>query len=162
MRQARYRIEGGQISPEWQKLLKPGRSISCEFTLWQDDGQLGSYGGEVWPTAWPELFEALPSSVQLGSGRIQLTAAGREAVRRADAEAAGDLIAYPAPPDTRCVALVGEPIRRQVSCRNTAVRIVDGKRLCMVHASALARTRGLRLIEPSLARTPGTGEGERS
>lgn len=85
----RFRIEGGDLAPEWAESLRPGRSAWCEITLWHESENLGGYGGEVWPGAWPALFEPLRSTVLEGSGRIRLTAAGREALeaaRRADPE----------------------------------------------------------------------------
>lgn len=76
----RYRIEGGQIDPEW--MPRDGAPWWCEFTIYGDDDQLASYGGTVWPLAWPALFEALPSSPYLGSSRVRLTANGRAALGR--------------------------------------------------------------------------------
>jgi len=58
-RHERWKISGGDIAPEWRR---PGREPWCEFTLYVRDDEvdvwLASYGGEVWPTAWPELFQA--------------------------------------------------------------------------------------------------------
>lgn len=54
----RYRIEGGNLTPEWAKMVRPGNVAWCEISVWGDgaDRSVGSYGGEVWPTAWPHLF----------------------------------------------------------------------------------------------------------
>jgi hypothetical protein len=59
VREGRYRFEGGTLRDDWAKVLKPGRTPWCEITV--ADGSGGnpwvcSYGGEVWPMAWPELF----------------------------------------------------------------------------------------------------------
>lgn len=79
--QTRYRIEGGELSGDWK--AREGNSAWCEFTVWHGSEQLGSYGGEVWPTAWTQLFESLPNTISAGSGRIRITAAGKEALRNA-------------------------------------------------------------------------------
>jgi hypothetical protein len=75
--QHRYRIEGGEIAPEWSKTLAR-RVVAfqgcaavdetpwCEFTIWYQGNQLGSYGGAVWPSAWPHLFESHRGSAQSG------------------------------------------------------------------------------------------------
>jgi hypothetical protein len=80
--QRRYRIEGGEISPEWAKSLErrvrafPNEVIetapSCEFTIWHQGNQLGSYGGVVWPSAWPTLFECCRGSAQSGPSTMVL------------------------------------------------------------------------------------------
>jgi hypothetical protein len=77
----RYRLEGGTIADSW-KAKEDG--AWCEVSIWSDGPELSSYGGQVWPMAWPALFEALPSSAQLGSGRVQLTDLGREVFAAAD------------------------------------------------------------------------------
>lgn len=77
---ARYRIEGGDLRGDWANSLRPARVAWCEFTIWGDaraGEPLGSYGGEVWPSAWPALF-ATPGP--RGSALIRLTAAGAEAL----------------------------------------------------------------------------------
>jgi hypothetical protein len=87
-----YMLEGGTLRKDWEDSLKM-RDVGgvlqkekawCRITIWFDNDELGSYGGTVWPTAWPELFQALPSSAQLGSGRIALTQKGKELLRQAD------------------------------------------------------------------------------
>lgn len=81
----RYRIEGGDISPAWASAVQiTGRLAWCEFTL-APDGTLGSYGGEVWPTAWPDLFETtgtpeFPNGTAQFPAGLRLTAAGHRAV----------------------------------------------------------------------------------
>jgi hypothetical protein len=74
--QHRYHIEGGEITAEWKASLErrvrafPNERIdtepSCEFTIWHSGNQLGSYGGTVWPSAWPELFVSHKGSAQSG------------------------------------------------------------------------------------------------
>lgn len=73
--QHHFRISGGVIRTDWAASLKPGETPWCEFSIWGDN--VGSYGGSVWPTAWPDLFEALPSTAQSGSGRLRLTEQGK-------------------------------------------------------------------------------------
>lgn len=85
----RYRIEGGDLSGTWT--ARPGRVAWCEIMVsWEPPrgsnrprDTVGSYGGEVWPTAWGRLFEALPNSVILGGGRIRITPAGMDALAAA-------------------------------------------------------------------------------
>jgi hypothetical protein len=72
----RFRVSGGTLSHGWKP--RPGREAWCEVTV-NPDGRLGSFGGEVWPTAWPEFFESLPNTAAEGSARVRLTAAGRVA-----------------------------------------------------------------------------------
>jgi hypothetical protein len=74
----RYRIEGGEPVPEWAKMVRAGQVAWCEISVWGDgEGRsVGSYGGEVWPTAWPHLFaEKGPRS----SG-VRITEAGLAAL----------------------------------------------------------------------------------
>lgn len=78
----RYRITGAPTSPAWASTVRPGREPWCEITTW-DHVTLGSYGGELWPMAWPELFENLPNSNH-GTGGVRLTEAGRAALEAAD------------------------------------------------------------------------------
>lgn len=52
----RYRIEGGDLAPEFAALLRAEETPWCEVTLRSND-TLSSYGGTVWPLAWPALFE---------------------------------------------------------------------------------------------------------
>lgn len=84
IQRAEYRAEGPVSCPTWRASLREGRAPYCYFSIWsgpdRDGDMLSSYGGEVWPTAWPELFQALPASVAEGSGRIRLTPAGRAAL----------------------------------------------------------------------------------
>ncbi len=62
---ARYRVEGGELAPAWASAVRPGNVAWCEISVYPD-GVVGSYGGEVWPSAWPELFELRgPGTAQL-------------------------------------------------------------------------------------------------
>jgi hypothetical protein len=63
----RYRIEGGDIREDWAKNLRAGETPYCEVSVWHRGETLGSYGGSVWPSAWPDLFEAHKGSAQSGS-----------------------------------------------------------------------------------------------
>lgn len=85
-----YRIEGGTLSAEWAASLRPGRVAWCEFTLYLGSDQLARYGGEVWPSAWPELFastatQEFPRGTAQSPAGLRLTAAGRAAVDAASA-----------------------------------------------------------------------------
>lgn len=57
-RREQWTIEGGEIDPAWRP--RSGEKPSSRFTLYVVDGEvdlrLASYGGTVWPTAWPDLF----------------------------------------------------------------------------------------------------------
>lgn len=78
-----FTLTGGTIAPDWNRVA--GDEAWCHITVWDLGGpteNIGSYGGSVWPLAWPQWFSTLPSSAQLGSGRIALTAAGRAALLR--------------------------------------------------------------------------------
>lgn len=90
-----YRFAGGDLAPEWADSITrrgEGRTAWCEVSVWigqdgQPDSRVGSYGGSVWPTAWPDLFESVPSSASGGSAGILLTEAGRALIRAATPEA---------------------------------------------------------------------------
>jgi hypothetical protein len=88
----RFRIEGGTLRADWQDALdkRPGPAW-CEITVWEEDSgalsaHVGSYGGSVWPTAWPDLFQPIPGTVQYGSGGVRITDAGRALLVAALAE----------------------------------------------------------------------------
>lgn len=79
----RFRLVGGDLAPDWvqyrtQRRPEPGRHEEawCEVTV-HPDGFIGSYGGAVWPSAWPELFAPIPPSAAYGSGGFRLTLKGR-------------------------------------------------------------------------------------
>lgn len=59
-RREQWLITGGEIDPAWRRHAGAGEP-SSRFTLYVVDGEvdfrLASYGGAVWPTAWPELFQ---------------------------------------------------------------------------------------------------------
>lgn len=74
---ARFRIVGGSLANGWT--AREGKEAWCEVTV-HADGHVGAFGGEVWPSAWPLLFESLPSTAAEGSARVRATAAGREAL----------------------------------------------------------------------------------
>jgi hypothetical protein len=85
-----FHIEGGTIDPGWARGLRPGRKAECDFTIWRasldtDRVQLGSFGGEVWPSAWPHLFESHRGTAQSGPFTT-LTPLGLRAVLRAFVE----------------------------------------------------------------------------
>lgn len=73
----RFQLVGGTLAEGWA--ARPGREAWCEIVVHHRSGErpwVGSYGGEVWPTAWPELFEAIPSSAAGGSGGVRITDQG--------------------------------------------------------------------------------------
>jgi hypothetical protein len=55
----RIRLEGGTLTEEWRGSMRAGRTPWCEITIrphgsmWTVD----TFGGEVWPSAWPHLFD---------------------------------------------------------------------------------------------------------
>lgn len=72
---SRYRLEGGDLKADWAASVEERGTVAwCEITVWDGSDQLGSYGGEVWPGAWPELFECHRGSVQSGPFTIILPA----------------------------------------------------------------------------------------
>lgn len=73
----RYRIEGGEIDARWAETLRRGHTPWCEFTVTGDGISLSSYGGEVWPTAWPRFFQAPTKRTIYNNGHIYLTDEGR-------------------------------------------------------------------------------------
>ncbi len=62
MRTARLRIEGGILAEGWAP--RPGHAAWCNMVVHlSEDGESGgvrSFGGEVWPAAWPHLFAVGP------------------------------------------------------------------------------------------------------
>ena len=70
-----------------RKKLADGGTLSCRISIFTRDGArfLSSYGGDVWPSAWPFLFVARRPSVQ-GAGHditpegLRLLTAADEAV----------------------------------------------------------------------------------
>jgi hypothetical protein len=55
----RFRLEGGTLAEGWEP--REGRRAWCELTVSTKRGAEGrlyvtTYGGEVWPGAWPHLF----------------------------------------------------------------------------------------------------------
>lgn len=84
LRSERFAIRGDAESQEWIDTLRPPEEAWCEITLW-DGEHVGSYGGSVWPMAWPSLFRVVG---RRGSQRTLLTEAGREAFAAARAAAA--------------------------------------------------------------------------
>jgi hypothetical protein len=63
VRRETWTITGGEIDPSWLPRARgAGWEPGSRFTLYVIDGEvdpcLASYGGEVWPTAWPALFQA--------------------------------------------------------------------------------------------------------
>jgi len=86
----RYRVEGGALSADWSRsfvqYLKreraAGREVPtgppwCEVTIDLEDERaiVASFGGAVWPGAWPDLFTVSPQRPD-GDGSTRLTALG--------------------------------------------------------------------------------------
>lgn len=80
---ARLRVEGGDLAPAWASTLRDGRTPWCEVTVYLDEegGSVGSFRGEVWPGAWPELFDCRPA--QRDGAPVFLTDLGTSYVRAA-------------------------------------------------------------------------------
>ncbi len=79
----RYKLEGGTLADEWAKSLHPGRSAWCVITVRDFNTFVASYGGEVWPMAWPALFKPVSPSVAGGTAGVELTMDGLRALARA-------------------------------------------------------------------------------
>lgn len=75
----RYRFRlVGEPEPDTEWTPRPGNDPWCEITVWTNAGilhepdneslqpTLGSYSGEVWPSAWPALFHWRQGSAQSG------------------------------------------------------------------------------------------------
>ena len=73
-----YRLEGGALAPQWAAEVREGEVAWCEISVWGDGDErhVGSYGGEVWPTAWPQLF--VPASTH--GAALRITPAGLAAL----------------------------------------------------------------------------------
>ena len=79
----RYRIVGEPTSEAWKKSRREDHEPWCELTIYSDDDRLTSYGGELWPMAWPEWFTPIPGSPSAGSGGIHVTREGMKVLRAA-------------------------------------------------------------------------------
>lgn len=78
-RREEWTISGGEIDPRWRRDADAreraeGWEPSSRFTLYVVDGEadprLASYGGVVWPTAWPKLFQAVRQGTQQSAVEI--------------------------------------------------------------------------------------------
>ena len=81
-----YRVEGGDIRADWAAYHAARYAHEapwCEISIWHGGHCLGSYGGSVWPTAWPELFRDLQRTAH--GGGIELTEVGIAAIAAASA-----------------------------------------------------------------------------
>jgi len=77
----RYKAVGEPTAADWIKTRRLGREPWCEFTIWHGQDRLSSFGGELWPSAWPELF-AVGSRTIYGQ-ETKLTQLGRDLIARA-------------------------------------------------------------------------------
>lgn len=77
----RFRLEGGTLRQDFAETLRPGHVAWCEITVYGD--HLGSYGGEVWPMAWPELFVEPEVRTINNVGHVYVTPAGLKALEGA-------------------------------------------------------------------------------
>jgi hypothetical protein len=73
--EGKFRLEGGTTAQGWYR----GNPPWCEMKVSFSTGQVYSYGGEVWPMAWPWLF----SSDDERAGRVYLKTEGRELLMEA-------------------------------------------------------------------------------
>lgn len=71
----RFRLTADPEVPDWT--VRQGNDPACEFSV-LPSGLVLSYGGEVWPGAWPSLFHILPRTTS-GQQTI-LTDKGRELI----------------------------------------------------------------------------------
>lgn len=87
----RYRLQGGDIRQDWRERCDERAEVAwCEVTIWEHNSEpgtaLGSYGGTVWPSAWPEIFSVGPRTTH---GQVtSLTDAGKALILAARALAA--------------------------------------------------------------------------
>lgn len=77
-------ITGHAESQEWIDHLRPPDAAWCSISLW-DEQHIGSFGGSVWPMAWPSLFRVIGPR---GRQTHELTAAGQRAFAAARASEA--------------------------------------------------------------------------
>jgi hypothetical protein len=87
-RSEQWTITGGEVDPSWRRKTnsrgddlgphEAGWEPSSRFTLYVVDGavdpRLASYGGVVWPPAWPELFQKTRQGTYQAA--IEITDAG--------------------------------------------------------------------------------------
>jgi hypothetical protein len=89
-RREQWSISGGKIAASWKP--KSGEP-SSRFTLYVVDGEvdprLAGYGGDVWPTAWAELFESCGQGYQRS---VEITDLGLQ-FRAAALDGASDIYA---------------------------------------------------------------------
>lgn len=79
-----YRLTGIPSSKEWLDSLKgriPADHAWCEVTV-SEDGYVLGFGGEVWPGAWPELFNPPPRH-NYACGSNTVTPLGSELLKKA-------------------------------------------------------------------------------
>lgn len=69
----RFRIVGEPEAENWKRLARPDREPWCEVDV-VANGKVTSFGGELWPSAWPSLFN-VEKYVSLGT---TLTVKGRQ------------------------------------------------------------------------------------
>lgn len=73
-RREEWTISGGEIDPTWWRDADVREGVagwkpSSRYTLYvvddEVDPRLASYGGAVWPTAWPQLFRAIRIGIEI-------------------------------------------------------------------------------------------------
>lgn len=87
---ASFQLLGVPVAGDWYaSWVKRGKSYPyCEVSIWFDGEiragmSLSSYGGELWPTAWPDYFLGPATSNKNTVGQIYLTAKGAELLQAA-------------------------------------------------------------------------------
>jgi len=127
----RFRIVGEPTADNWKKerAERPDKEPWCEVSIWPKDvhavdselcDHLGSYGGELWPSAWPELFYHNKPTAQQGPVTY-LTELAQELFARALA-AKGEPVS-PAPsslPRGNTAARIPAAVNRRVSGKAVA------------------------------------------
>jgi hypothetical protein len=87
-----FKVCGSPKALDWHKAwVKRGMGWPyCRIGLWIDDiteikegKQLSSYGGELWPSAWPAYFRADTSNNKNSVGAVYLTRLGAELLMQA-------------------------------------------------------------------------------
>jgi hypothetical protein len=87
----RYRVCGEPENKNWT--VREGREPWCEITVTEEaysDGKptgrllVTSFGGEVWPAAWPSIFSCHPNAMT-ANGTV-VTEKGRKLLENANAQ----------------------------------------------------------------------------
>lgn len=90
MRQV-FELQGGDVAPDWARHIRPPEVPWCRLSIYSSGWEnvprehgggtlISGYGGSVWPTAWPDIFEVIGPR---GRDSIRLTMLGEQMFLRA-------------------------------------------------------------------------------